>query len=140
HDGFEIQLVVSNHEVESFPRRIREKLLEFDLDVDLDGVEAAHALGNGDGVDVAGGEHALVEALEAQVDVQLLAGRNRRGALAQLLGQDDVELALPHLTGTVDEVANVHDEGRGRHDRRFYAASPVGARPQRAASASSRIA
>ena len=123
HDGFEIHVIVSNREVESFVLRIREKLLEFDFDRELDGVEAAHALRRGDRVDLGGHQDAVVQPLQAQVDAHrsaLLDGRHR---LAEALGRVELEHALTHLAGAVHDVVHGHGVGAGhvRHDQRFYA-------------------
>src|SRR5690606_788330 len=125
---------------ESFVRRIREKLLNLDFDVDLDRVEAAHALGVGDGVDAGGDEDPVVQALEPEVDVQLLPRLDGGGALAELLGHGEVEFTLAQLAGAVHEVVDLHDvRGGSGHGERVYALTPSPARSPRTAEQPGRI-
>ena len=119
HDGFEIHVIISNREVESFIERIREKLLEFDSERDRDGVEAAYALPHRLGDDLGADEDALVQALELDVDLERCSLFDDRGTGAELLGGADVEGTLAHLTGAMHEIAHVEVERVrcGRHER-----------------------
>ena len=118
YDGFKIHVIVLNREVESFIRRIREKLLEFDLERNAHRVEAPHTLSGRDRRDLGRHQDALVQALEAHVDGEVGTFRDDGGTGSQLLGGGHVDGALPHLTGAVDEVAHVQVEGRScsRHE------------------------
>jgi len=146
-ERFKIHVVVLNLILESFPRMIREKLLELDSDRQGDVDEAPAALPLGRRVDVGGHQDALVHRLEPEVDLDLGTLAHADETLAERLGGRDVESLLAHLAGLVEEVANIHAE-RGLlegHDRRFYAprgtarpsASRPAARSERGSSAAS---
>ena len=128
YDGFKIHVIVLNHEVESFVDRIREKLLNFDLDREPHGVEAADAFPVGHGLDLGGDEHALVQALEPHIDAHRGALLDDRDAVAELLRGVELEHPLDQLTGSVNHAVRGHGERggtEGGHDLEFYAEGPV---------------
>jgi hypothetical protein len=53
-----------------------------------------------------------MQPLETQIDVEDRLGLNGHEPFAELLGNNDLELVLAHLTGTVDEVVHPHRVGR----------------------------
>ena len=116
-------MIVLNCVVKSFVERIREKLgkLDFDRDADID--EAPNTLALGGRVDVAGHQDAVVEGLEAGVDVQLCTPANANDGVAHFVVDCDVDRLLAHLAGAVHDVDH-RDGVRGFfqmwHEGRFY--------------------
>lgn len=122
-ERFKIHVVVLNLILESFPRMIREKLLELDLDGHGDVDEASAALALGHGIELDAGQNTLVDGLEPGVDLDDRSLANGDHPLAELLVCGDVELMLAHLARAVHEVAHVDAEGGVvmGHEGRFYA-------------------
>ena len=126
-------MLVGDRVVKSFVLRVREKLLDFDFDREFDGVEAAHALPEGDGVDVGRDEDAIVQGLETDIQVDDRAVLHADDSIAEALAENSVKLAFAHLTGTVHEVEHRDGERGGseiRHEGRFYALSVLRAPPR----------
>lgn len=105
-------MIVENRVIKSFVKRIRENVLEFDFYRQMDVGEAATADSVGRSGDMNRGQDAVVQPLETQVDIEDRVGLNGHEALTELLGNNDLELVLAHLAGTMDEVVDPHRVGR----------------------------
>jgi len=92
--------------------RIREKLLKFDFDRKHNLNEASYALSDRFGVDVGAHEDAVVQRLEAQVEVKLGARGHPDHGISERVGGGDVEAPLPHLARAVQEVEHLDGEWR----------------------------
>ena len=69
-------MFVGNGVVKSFVNRIREKLLNFDFDGLFDTVEASHALTRCHSVDIGRHQNAVVQRLEAHLEMHCGAFRD----------------------------------------------------------------
>jgi heme-degrading monooxygenase HmoA len=124
-------VIVLNNKVKSFVERIREKLGKLDLDRDAHINEAANALALGCGVDFAGDQNAVMQGLQARIDVEHRTLANTDDGVSEVLGRRHIDRLLAHLTGAVHEVD--HRDGvrsflQVWHDRKFYPTPPDAAR------------
>ena len=116
-------MVVVNLGVKSFPRRIREKLLEVDLDGLRDVGQAAPADTLGDRRSLPGDEDTLVHGFEAKLEFERRAGLHAHEAFPELLRHVDRQRLLAHLARPVHQVADAEGVGiasGGRHEEEFY--------------------
>lgn len=119
-------MIVDHRVVKSLVERIREKLLNIDLDGKAHVVEAANALAGGHRIDFCRDENAVVERLESHVEVHRGSLANGDQFGAEVVGKGDIELALAHLARSMHEIEDLDEEGIGNwggHDGQFYAAN-----------------
>ena len=105
-------MVVVNLIIKSFVRRIREKLLEIDLDRDLDVSQTAASLADGRRSDFSRDENSLVNRLQTQSSVQSRTLGDTDQTLAQPLLDRESKSLLAHLAGPVHHVAHADSERR----------------------------
>ena len=98
--------------VKSFVLRIREKLLQFDLKWNAHLDEASDAFSDGLAIDLGADQNTVVEGLHPQVDVQLGTLRNADDSVAEIPGNGDVELSLPHLARAVQKIEHLDGVGQ----------------------------
>ena len=121
---FKIDMLVDDRVVKSFVLRVREKLLNFDLDRQDDIVEAPHTLADSLSLDVSRDQNAVVERFEPDIHVHCGAVFHTDDSIAEAFGDDGVNLVFTHLAGAVHEVEHRNGERGGseiRHEQRFYA-------------------
>lgn len=125
---FKIHVIIVNRVVKSFVKRIREKLLKLDSNGNLDVDEAPDALPRRDRVDPTTHEDAVVQRLEAGIQLKNAASSHADDGSRELIVDDDVLTALAHLARAVHEVEDGNVIGVAalvRHGRSFYADGAV---------------
>lgn len=103
-------MLVDNRIVKSFVNRVREKLLDFDLDREADVVEAPDALALGLHRGGSGDEDAVVKRLEAHVELHVRALPDPDDEIAERFVDGRVDLELAHLSGAMQEVEHRNGE------------------------------
>lgn len=96
--------------LESFIRRIREKLLDFDFDGLSHLDEAPDALPHSRTVDLQRHEDPIVQGLQSRLDVEFGSGLHSDDGIAEIIGDRHVERPFTHLAGAVHEVVDVDRE------------------------------
>lgn len=104
---FKIHVVVLNLILESFVLRIREKLLNIDFDRVLDVDEAPNTLASCSRIHLSAHQDAVVQRLQAQVEVHGSPFRHADHGVAEALRGWDVQLPFTHLARSVHDVAHV---------------------------------
>jgi hypothetical protein len=102
-----------NRKFKFLRRRIREKFLKFHLDRNVNGFEAANALGDRGCVDVGGHQNAVVKALEAQIHRNGVTLVDVGDAFTPTLDELLVEVDFALVTDAVRDVKHADDEGVG---------------------------
>lgn len=117
-------MFIDDRVVKSFVKRIRENLLDFDLDRKLHHIEATNALASGHNIHVGGHQNAIVKRFQPHIQVHPVIGTNANYGVAKALNHGRINLMLAHFARTVHEVEHRNSE-RGNdevgHNRQFYA-------------------
>jgi len=103
-------MFIDNRVVKSFVKRIRENLLDFDLDRKLHHIEAANAFSGGHNVHIRGHQNAIVERLQAHIQVHHIASTNADYSVAKALNYGRINLMLAHFARAVHEVEHRNGE------------------------------
>lgn len=101
-------MVILNRTLISFIKSVREKFNKMNSDRQFDVNQASSALAGGFSGDIGGHQDALVDAFQTQICLEGGAGFHGNERFTEVVGNDDVDVALVHRSRAVDDVANVN--------------------------------
>jgi hypothetical protein len=103
-------MFIDDRVVKSFVKRIRENLLDFDLDRQLHHIKAPNALPGGNSIHVGGHQNAVVKRFQPNIKVNYVAGTNADYRVAKALHHGRVDLVFAHFARAMHEVEHRNGE------------------------------
>ena len=108
---FKIDVIVDNRVVKSLVDRIREKLLDIDLNRQFDPVEASSALSDGHRIDVCVHQDTVVKRLHPKIEVHCRTLFDTDERVSEALCDNYVDFSFASLARSMHEIEDLDVEG-----------------------------